>query len=65
MKKGTFKFKRSSDGTVTAEIINEDGQVEETKNFGVFSESEYQKLFDAIRKEMPDVEVMGIEVTEN
>jgi hypothetical protein len=66
MKKiGFLRFTRSSDGTVTAEIINADGQVQDTRNFGVFSESEYHILFRAIREHMPDVEVIEVEVTDS
>jgi len=66
MKKiGLFKFTRLSDGTVTAEIINADGQVEDTRTFGVFSESEFHSLFQTIRQEVPEVEVIEVEVTNN
>jgi hypothetical protein len=64
-RKGVVRFTRSSDGTVTATIINADGQVEDVRTFGVFSESEYHRLFQRIREEMPDIEVIEVEVANN
>ena len=62
---GLFKFTRSSDGTVTAEIINADGQVEDIRTFGVFSESEFDGLFQRIREELPDTAVIEVQITNN
>ena len=64
-KKGLFRLKRSSDGTVTAEIVNAEGQVEDIRTFGVFSESEFHSLFQRIRQEVPDIEVIEVQFTNN
>ena len=66
MKKiGFLRFTRSSDGTVTAEIINAEGQVQDRRHFGIFSESEYEILFRKIHEEMSDMAVIEVDITNN
>lgn len=62
-KKGRIHFKRSVDGNVSAEIVNQDGQIEVMKDFGKFTEDEYQRLFDIIRHENSEIEIQDIELT--
>ncbi len=64
-KQGTVHFKRSPDGHVSAEIVNQDGQVEVHRDFGQFTEAEYQKLFEIIRQENPHITIQDIELTGN
>lgn len=64
-KKGTVHFRRSPDGHVVGEIVNQDGQVEVQKDFGKFSEAEYDRLFQIIRHENPDMEIQDVELTGN
>jgi hypothetical protein len=64
-KKATIQFTRRSDGHVSAVIINQEGEVEAQKDFGVFTEAEYEKLFDVIRQEHPEMEIQTVELTGN
>ena len=64
-KKGLFRLRRLSDGTITAEIVNADGQLQDIRTFGVFSESEFHSLFQRIRQEVPDIEVIEVQFTNN
>lgn len=58
-------LQRLPDGEVIGEIIGEDGRVLETKHFGKYTEEDFGRLSDAIKREMPDMEVADIEISGN
>jgi hypothetical protein len=64
-KQGTIQFRRTPDGHVSALIVNQAGEVEVQKDFGVFTEAEYEKLFDVVRQEHPEMEIRTVELTVN
>jgi len=51
--KATFCFCRLADGTVVGEIIDEAGVIVESKNFGVMSVVEFEKVLDLVNEEYP------------
>jgi hypothetical protein len=64
-KRGTVHFRRAPDGHVSLVIVNQNGKVEAQKDFGVFAEAQYEKLFDVIRQEHPKMEIHTVELTGN
>jgi hypothetical protein len=64
-KQGTVQFRRTLDGHISVVIVNQNGEVEAQKDFGVFTEAEYEKLFDVIRQEHPDMDIRTVELTGN
>ena len=64
--KATAVFRRLSHGYVIGEIINERGEVVETKNFGEMTEAEYLRTLKLLEQEHPDVgAIEPIELTGN
>ncbi len=51
--KVTFCFCRLVDGNVIGEIIDEAGHIVDTKNFGVMSVTEFERVLDLINKHYP------------
>lgn len=51
--KVTFCFRRLAGGTVMGEIIDEAGVIVESKNFGVMSVDEFEKVLDLVNQEYP------------
>jgi hypothetical protein len=51
--KATFCFCRLGDGNVVGEIIDESGVIVESKNFGVMSVVEFEKVLDLVNQEYP------------
>lgn len=51
--KATFCFSRLADGNVIGEIIDESGVIVDSKNFGVMSVAEFEKVLDLVNQEYP------------
>ncbi len=51
--KATFCFCRLADGNVVGEIIDEAGVVVDSKNFGVMSVDEFERVLDIVNQEYP------------
>ncbi len=51
--KATFCFCRLADGNVIGEIIDETGVVVDSRNFGVMSVDEFEKIMDLVNREYP------------
>jgi len=51
--KATFCFSRLADGNVIGEIIDEAGVVVESKNFGVMSVAEFERVLDLANRDYP------------
>ncbi len=51
--KATFCFSRLPDGNVVGDIIDEAGVILESRNFGVMSVAEFEKVLDLVNKEYP------------
>ena len=51
--KATFCFCRLADGNVIGEIIDEAGVIVDSKNFGVMSVAEFERVLDYINREDP------------
>lgn len=60
-----ISFSRLTDGEVIAEVVGEDGAVIQRKNFGKFTEEEYEQLFSALGDLMPEIVQQQIDVTGN
>ncbi len=64
--KATVCFRRLADGNVVGEITNEAGVVVESRNFGLLSDEELDRVFKIMRMENPDICLMPtIDLTEN
>jgi hypothetical protein len=55
--KKTIYIQRLADGEVVGEVLDDQGRLEYTKNFGYFTEDEYEGLLDAIGREAPEIAV--------
>jgi hypothetical protein len=53
--KATVACRRAASGEVTGEIINENGEIISSKNFGIMPEEEYRQLLKLIEQEFPDI----------
>ena len=51
--KATFCFCRLADGNVVGEIIDEAGVVVDSKNFGMMSVVEFERVLDLVNQEYP------------
>jgi hypothetical protein len=51
--KATFCFCRLADGNVVGEIIDEAGVIVDSKNFGVMSVREFERVLDFVNREDP------------
>ena len=58
-----FCLRRMPDGEVIGEIIDEQGTVVETKNFGKFSVEEFEKCSAVLKLAMPGLHLQPIDVT--
>jgi hypothetical protein len=60
----TFTIRRAATGEVTAEIINERGEIVSSKSFGIMCEREYLQIMKLIEQEFPDIgqiDLIGLE----
>lgn len=53
--KATVVFRRLADGNVIGEIIDEEGIVVESKNFGVMSVEEFERVLDLVNENDPEL----------
>jgi len=53
--KATVTFRRSASGDVTGEIINEQGEIVVSRNFGIMTEEEYRRVLKMIEEKYPDI----------
>jgi hypothetical protein len=63
--KATITFRRSDSGDIIGEVIDEDGKVLMTRNFGDITYAEIERAILAFREENPDMAIDTIELNEN
>jgi hypothetical protein len=61
--KASFCLRRMPDGEVIGQIIDEQGCIVETRNFGKFSVEEFERCSAVLSLEMPDLHLQPIDVT--
>ncbi len=61
--KAVFCLRRMPDGEVVGQIIDEQGSVVETRNFGKFSVEEFEKCSAVLNVAMPHLHLQFIDVT--
>jgi hypothetical protein len=53
--KATVAFRRAASGEVTGEIINENGEIISSKNFGIMTEEGYRRVLKLMEQKFPDI----------
>ncbi len=61
--KASFCLRRMPDGEVIGQIIDEQGSIIETRNFGRFSVDEFEKCTAVLNVAMPQLHLQFIDVT--
>lgn len=50
---------------MTGQVTDEHGNKVTEKHFGQFTEAEYERLFDVIKSEFGDVDIVSVDLTGN
>lgn len=64
-KKTICRLRRSPEGTVTGEIVDHDGIILSSQDFGKFSDNGYDRLIELIRQQAPEVPIVEIDIAGN
>ena len=63
--KATVCFRRMQSGEVIGEIINDAGEIVETRNFGHMTDDEIERIPDVFQTENPDTVIRPVRLTGN
>jgi len=63
--KALVTFRRSASGEVIGEIVNEAGEIVETRNFGHMTDDEIERVLEVFQAEHPDTVIRPVRLIGN